>query len=466
MGSTGKWMATGVALLVVGVGGGIGYSHVRESRLAEAAFRALPANERNLAVFDAACEIIERRYFNREVLASDEFRQYKAFWREMAATEQPALLYVNVLANFAGSFPDSHVAFAIPAQLEAPVMEMAPGLLDKLPSRPVVSEREQAERMARFRELFNAFKSSPGFSYPQIRRGAVIERVVDGLVRASVAERAGITPGWVLTDWTTRLTNDSAKFTGKFLDLGPEGLRQFEKTGLYPGTETQEQRRAYIEANAFTVEFDMAELEPAPDFETRQFPGGITYLRFDGFTPAWLLGGGLAAKAMDVIDDAGPGGLILDLRYNHGGRSLEMARIGGRLLGDDTILGYSRKADGAMVIQDGLLLGDHYHGPLVVLIGPSTASAAEVIAAAVQDHKRGKLIGRTTNGSAVIGNKFELPDGGELMVPVQDFLRIDERRIDGVGVEPDIWLVPTLEDVRAGRDPVLERALQELGVTT
>jgi C-terminal processing protease CtpA/Prc len=48
---------------------------------------------------------------------------------------------------------------------------------------------------------------------------------------------------------------------------------------------------------------------------------------------------------------------------------------------------------------------------------------------------------------------------------VQDFLRIDERRIDGVGVEPDIWIVPTLEDIRAGRDPALERALEEIGAS-
>jgi len=49
-----------------------------------------------------------------------------------------------------------------------------------------------------------------------------------------------------------------------------------------------------------------------------------------------------------------------------------------------------------------------------------------------------------------------------MMIPVSDFVRSDERRIEGAGVQPDIWVLPTIEDVRADRDPALERALREL----
>ena len=48
------------------------------------------------------------------------------------------------------------------------------------------------------------------------------------------------------------------------------------------------------------------------------------------------------------------------------------------------------------------------------------------------------------------------------MIPVNDFLRLDESRIEGEGVAPDIWMLPTLEDVRQGRDPLLDRALADL----
>jgi carboxyl-terminal processing protease len=97
-----------------------------------------------------------------------------------------------------------------------------------------------------------------------------------------------------------------------------------------------------------------------------------------------------------------------------------------------------------------------------VLIGPYTASAAEITAAAVQDHKRGKIIGRTTAGAVVPGQYFDLPDGGKMMIPVSDFVRSNGKRIESNGVEPDIWVLPSLEEVRAGRDPALERAVQEL----
>ena len=49
-----------------------------------------------------------------------------------------------------------------------------------------------------------------------------------------------------------------------------------------------------------------------------------------------------------------------------------------------------------------------------------------------------------------------------MMIPVSDFVRSNGKRIEGAGVEPDIWVLPTLEEIRAGRDPVLERAVQEL----
>jgi carboxyl-terminal processing protease len=67
-----------------------------------------------------------------------------------------------------------------------------------------------------------------------------------------------------------------------------------------------------------------------------------------------------------------------------------------------------------------------------------------------------------SNGAVLEGKKFALPDGGRVNVPIYDFVRGGDRRIEGVGVEPDIRVMPTLEDVRAGRDPVIERALVEL----
>jgi C-terminal processing protease CtpA/Prc len=137
-----------------------------------------------------------------------------------------------------------------------------------------------------------------------------------------------------------------------------------------------------------------------------------------------------------------------------------LKRIAGRLLGDDVSIGTILGRGAPVDLRTNA--ARHYAGPLVILVGPSSASAAEVLAAAVQDHARGRIVGRTTNGSVLASQSFPLPDGGHVQVPTHDFMRIDGRRIEGVGVEPDIVVIPTLEDVRAGRDPALERALAEL----
>jgi carboxyl-terminal processing protease len=103
-----------------------------------------------------------------------------------------------------------------------------------------------------------------------------------------------------------------------------------------------------------------------------------------------------------------------------------------------------------------------YEGPIVALIGPYSASAAEIAAAALLDNKRGKLIGRNTKGAVLASEYFPLPDGGRVLMAAHDYVRSGDRRIEGVGVEPDIRVVPTLEEIRAGRDPVVERAVAEL----
>jgi RES domain-containing protein len=82
--------------------------------------------------------------------------------------------------------------------------------------------------------------------------------------------------------------------------------------------------------------------------------------------------------------------------------------------------------------------------------------------AAVKDNARGPLLGRMSNGAVLKGHLFPLPDGGQVQVPVSDFVRAGDRRIEGVGVEPDIRVIPSLAEIHAGRDPVVERAVLEL----
>ena len=90
---------------------------------------ALPVRERNLAIFDAACEVLKSHYYHPEVFETDAWRAYEKGWRAQAAKSGPgALLYMNVLNNFGARFLDSHVGFEAPqaaAAAEGPAKPVA-----------------------------------------------------------------------------------------------------------------------------------------------------------------------------------------------------------------------------------------------------------------------------------------------------------------------------------------------------
>jgi C-terminal processing protease CtpA/Prc len=97
-------------------------------------------------------------------------------------------------------------------------------------------------------------------------------------------------------------------------------------------------------------------------------------------------------------------------------------------------------------------------------MGPASASAAEVLASALQLNHRAKLIGRATGGSLMFSQGFPLPDGGSVRVPVAAFLDAHGKPVEGVGVVPDIETIPTLAAIRSGHDSALERAAAELAL--
>lgn len=106
--------------------------------------------------------------------------------------------------------------------------------------------------------------------------------------------------------------------------------------------------------------------------------------------------------------------------------------------------------------------GRHYTGPVAVLIGPATFSAAEDFGAAWKMMKRGLTIGLPSGGSTGQPLFFNLPGGGGMRICTKRDRYADGNEFVGVGIQPDIVVNTTLDDFRAGRDPVVERAVREL----
>lgn len=98
--------------------------------------------------------------------------------------------------------------------------------------------------------------------------------------------------------------------------------------------------------------------------------------------------------------------------------------------------------------------------PLAVLIDGGTRSGKEVVARALQRHRRATLVGERTAGAVVAGQVNLLSDDSLLFLAVHDIV-VDGERLEGVGVKPDVQ-VPAGLEYAEGRDPQLERALEVL----
>ncbi len=101
-----------------------------------------------------------------------------------------------------------------------------------------------------------------------------------------------------------------------------------------------------------------------------------------------------------------------------------------------------------------------FAGPIALLVGPRTYSAAEDFTAAFRAARRGPVVGERTGGSTGQPLRFSLPGGGTGFVCAKRNTQSDGSPYVGVGIEPDVVVPTTLADVRAGKDPVLEAAVR------
>jgi carboxyl-terminal processing protease len=181
-------------------------------------------------------------------------------------------------------------------------------------------------------------------------------------------------------------------------------------------------------------------------------------------------------QALGEIKQRGLAGIILDLRSNPGGLLSEAVGTASQFLTGGNVL-LEKDAQGAITpvpVQEGGLAPDL---PLVVLIDPGTASAAEIVSGALQDAGRAKLVGETTFGTGTVLNQFGLSDGSALLLATEEWLTPEGQLIWHQGIAPDIQvslpqgttpLLPqaevgmTLEQVRNSGDAQLLRALELL----
>jgi carboxyl-terminal processing protease len=99
---------------------------------------------------------------------------------------------------------------------------------------------------------------------------------------------------------------------------------------------------------------------------------------------------------------------------------------------------------------------------MVVLVNKGSASASEIVAGALQDAGRARLIGEKTFGKGSVQTTRRLSDGSTIHVTIAHWLTPKGRQIHEVGLEPDIPVQITEEDVTAAKDSQLDRAVEYL----
>lgn len=260
----------------------------------------------------------------------------------------------------------------------------------------------------------------------------------------SPAERADLRPGDIIT------TVDGEDIHGKSLTdvvhriRGPKGSEVSLSILRKVTTLTIRIKREDIHVPS--VEYELKTTERGP----------IAYILINQF------GDGTVKEVTTAIvaaKEAGAQGLLLDVRHNGGGYLDGAVALSSLFLQKGEIVSVKGRGDS---------LTHHYASgppllpdiPMAILVNQGSASAAEILAGALQDHQRATVIGMKSFGKGTVQEIIDLPGGSSLRVTTAHWLLPSGRNLAHEGITPDIVIDRTPQDSEAKRDPQLDAALQ------
>jgi carboxyl-terminal processing protease len=196
-----------------------------------------------------------------------------------------------------------------------------------------------------------------------------------------------------------------------------------------------------------------------PTIESKMLEENIGYVRlytFGNSTSQDL------RKALKTLMAENPDGMILDLRYNGGGYLDTAIEVASEFLGDGVIV-HEEYGDGTRETFKARKGGLATEIPLVVLVNEGSASASEIVAGAIQDRGRGKLVGITTYGKGSVQSVTPLVDEqGQIRVTIARWLTPNDRQINKIGLQPDFVVEMPTDQSDSQEDPQLQKAIELL----
>ena len=192
----------------------------------------------------------------------------------------------------------------------------------------------------------------------------------------------------------------------------------------------------------FELVRDVIPIQSVKSFIMKPGYGYIRLSNFTGTTTTELL------KALEKMETAEVPlrGLILDLRNNGGGLLNQSIKVADLFLEEGAILSIRGRNTKNTKVFNATRSGVERNYPVVVLINGGSASASEIVAGALQDHKRALILGTTSFGKGSVQTVETLRDGSGLKLTIARYYTPNDRSIQAKGIEPDIYLKHRLLD--------------------
>jgi carboxyl-terminal processing protease len=354
------------------------------------------------------------------VVEEEQQEQFNVFWEAWALienhfyTEEPLnaqTMTYGAIRGMVASLGDRHTAFLTPEQADL------------------------------FREDLEGEFGGIGVTVGMTDEGQL--RVIRPMP-GSPGEQAGLKPGDIILE----------------VDGRPiKGMNLVQAINIIRGPQGTEVRLLIqnIEGDTLEVVITRALIE-IPTTESQMLDDGIAYLA------VWECNARAPREVRESLDqllEQDPRALLLDLRGNPGGYLHVAKEIANEFI-DGGLLLIERDSEGRETEHKARRGGRVTGIPLAVLVNGGSASAAEIIAGAIQDNERGILVGQGTFGKGSVQITERLSDGSGLQITTRRWYTPSDRQIEGQGLTPDIEVEMTDEDLLAQRDPQLERAVSYL----
>jgi carboxyl-terminal processing protease len=277
--------------------------------------------------------------------------------------------------------------------------------------------------------------------------------VVESLIPGSPADRAGIREGDRVLTIDGVKTLDSDVKASKAAEAGDRRARRLGALLRGPAGTRLDLGIQPAAGGAVAHKVLVRELVKVPTVDWMVLPPRVGYVSIRRFQEA--TSGDVEAALREIKTKIGgmPGALLLDLRGNPGGLYDQGVRVADLFLDEGLIVKVVSRGGRHVETEVAQEAGTWRGFPMIAIVDQGSASAAEIVAGALQDHGRATVLGLPTYGKGSVQTFLDLADGSGLKLTTARYVTPSGRSLEGTGIQPDIVVEAFEADVISAAPP-------------